>query len=184
MMGVNGKSQVRNESKGEKTNMNNRQRVKNQFRNRWKSNVKSLSSRTRGAALDRAWVLANHKFMSLHAAALFPYYIDHIAKLFGRQPVEMTLPVFGWEVFFFIVLTYVTWHLSVTIHEMGHYFVAVRAKALHEPSQSNGEVMLKRSFIGRIPWIFNMFFKIPWGRFEGIKKTILACRSQANEDVP
>jgi len=134
-------------------------------------NRQNLRNRTNGATLDRAWVLANHKFMSLHAAALFPYYIDSIAKLFSGQAAGMAVPIFGWEVLFFVMMTYVTWHLAVAIHEMGHYFVAVRAKALHELSQSNGEAMLRKSFITRIPWIVNMFVKIPWGRFEGINKT-------------
>ena len=128
-------------------------------------------SRTGGAALDRAWILANHKFMSLHAAALFPYYIDSIAKMLGTRPAEMTIPVFGWEVLFFLVMTYVTWHFAIAIHEIGHYLVAVKAKALHEPSQSHGEEKLKKSFISRFPWMLFMFFNIPWGKFEGIKKT-------------
>lgn len=133
--------------------------------------LKNFTARPAGAALDRAWVLANHKFMSLHAAALFPYYIDSIAKLFGEHPAQMKLPIFGFEVIFFIIMTYVTWHLAVTIHELGHYLVAVKAKALHEPSQSNGEAMLKKSFTRQIPWFFGMFVKIPWDKFEGIKKT-------------
>jgi len=123
------------------------------------------------AALDRPWILANHKFMSLHAAALFPYYIDSIKNLFAPDQPSMALGVFHWEVAFFLVMTYVTYHVAISVHEMGHYFSAVKARGLHEPSQSLGETRLKQPFLQRLPWIVGMFLAIPWGKFDGIKKS-------------
>ena len=36
-----------------------------------------------GGSLEKGWVIANHIFMSIHAAFLFPYYIDRILAGLG-----------------------------------------------------------------------------------------------------
>src|ERR1700757_3898255 len=88
----------------------------------------SLGSLSRNSfpnrAKPRAWIIANHKLVSFHAAFLtsllsIPPYVGSRFNVLR----EMFLSV---EVVISSVMWYVAWHSNIAIHEIGHYLTAVK----------------------------------------------------------
>jgi len=123
---------------------------------------------TARAYLERGWVIANHKLVSFHAA-----FISSVLSLPAAVTGKLATLKFMFlsrETFISLVVLYLSWHVSIAIHEMGHYLTAVRLTALNASSQRAADAMAGKGFWPRLKWYARMFLAIPWGKFEGVKK--------------
>src|SRR5512146_3464813 len=79
-------------------------------------------------ALDRGWIIANHKLVSFHAAFLTSL-LSISTDVASRFDVirQMFLSV---EVVISAVMWYLAWHSNIALHEMGHYLTAVKTNNL------------------------------------------------------
>ena len=119
-------------------------------------------------SLERGWVIANHKLVSFHAAFIssvlsLPAAVE--GKLETLQFMFLSL-----ETIVSIVILYLSWHVGIAIHEMGHFLKAAKLTALNKDSQEKADAMEKKGFAARLAGYANMFLRIPWGKFDGVKK--------------
>jgi enolase len=133
-----------------------------------------------GAAgyLERGWVIANHKLVSFHAA-----FISSILSLPAKDLNDLVaaggnvkrgvLEFMFWplhsEVWISLIVLYLSWHIGIAIHEMGHFLTASKLTALNKSSQEKADAILKGGG-GKFGWYARMFLLIPWGKFYGVKK--------------
>ena len=125
--------------------------------------------------LERGWVIANHKLVSFHAA-----FISSVLSVPGdvQSKFETLRFMFvSWETFISLAIWYLSWHIGIAIHEMGHFLTAVRLTALNKDSQEKANAIVQASpersrggGKGKLGWYAKMFLLIPWGRFYGVKK--------------
>jgi len=125
---------------------------------------------TKGRAagyLERGWVIANHKLVSFHAA-----FISSVLSVPAdvQSKIETLRFMFvSWETFVSLIIWYLSWHIGIAIHEMGHFLTAVKLTALNKDSQEKADAVVKGKQ-GKLGWYAKMFLLIPWGRFYGVKK--------------
>jgi len=125
--------------------------------------------------LDRGWVIANHKLVSFHAAFISSLLSLPALDLAQRAAEGANLK---FEILRFVflspetiisaIMVYVSWHVGIAIHEMGHYLTAAKLNALNKDSQAAADKVLREG--GKVGWYLRMFLTIPWGKFEGVKK--------------
>ncbi len=91
----------------------------------------------KGSFLTKHHVLGVHMFMSVHAAFLFPYYINEYIIAGILHPLGI-MPLFSinfsniWLLLEVELITaYLSWHLGIYHHERGHYLEAVELNALN-----------------------------------------------------
>jgi len=135
--------------------------------------------RPAGAAgyLERGWVIANHKLVSFHAAfisSVLSLPADKLKDLAGAADVNIKLEVLkfmflSWETVVSLIILYLSWHISIAIHEMGHFLTAVKLTALNKNSQEKADAVIQGGG-GKFGWYAKMFLLIPWGKFYGVKK--------------
>jgi len=119
-----------------------------------------------GAFLERGWVIANHKLVSFHAAFISST-LSLPAGVAGK--LETLRFMFASpEVFISLAILYLSWHIGIAVHEMGHFLTAVKLTALNKDSQQKADAVVQGG--GRIGWYVRMFLLIPWGKFYGVKK--------------
>lgn len=138
--------------------------------------TQSCESTKRGLNLERGWVIANHKLVSFHAAFissvlnLQPYKLSELAEQGANLKIEVLRFVFAsWETVVSVIILYLSWHIGIAIHEMGHFLTAVELTALNKNSQEKADTVVKRDG-NKFGWYAQMFLLIPWGRFYGVKK--------------
>ena len=130
-----------------------------------------LPTRQPGAYLEKGWVIANHKLVSFHAA-----FISSVLSLpIGEHAVQGKLATLkfmflSWETVVSAVILYISWHVAISIHELGHYVTAIKLNALNQDSQAEAEEMAGKSAVSKFIWYAKAFLKIPWGKFAGVKK--------------
>jgi enolase len=73
------------------------------------------------------------------------------------------------EVIVSLAILYLSWHIGIAIHEIGHFLTAVRLTALNKASQEKADAVMQAGG-SRIGWYMQMFLLIPWGKFYGVKK--------------
>ncbi len=120
------------------------------------------------AYLERGWVIANHKLVSFHAAfisSVMNLPADAVGKL-----KTLKFMFLSWETIVSAVILYLSWHIGIAIHELGHYLTAGKLTALNKTSQEHYDAMKDKSFGSKLLWLAKAFLLIPWGRFEGVKK--------------
>lgn len=129
----------------------------------------SKSQRIDSAAgyLERGWVIANHKLVSFHAAFISSV-MSVPADVEGKLQTLRFMFV-SWETFVSLIIWYLSWHISIAIHEMGHFLTAVELTALNKDSQEKANAVVQGGG-GKFGWYVKMFLLIPWGRFYGVKK--------------
>jgi len=119
-------------------------------------------------ALDRGWIIANHKLVSFHAAFLtsllsIPPDIssraDVLRAMFGS--IEVVASAAMW---------YLAWHVNIAVHEMGHYLAALKTNNLRPELIPSAKARMESGFFGRLLFYVEMFLKIPWGAFKGVTK--------------
>jgi enolase len=124
-----------------------------------------------GGALEKGWVIANHIFMSVHAAFLFPYYIDRILAGLGVTNRIAILPEsFPIEAITGLAYAFATFYIAVGWHERGHYLEAVRQITLNNKYLAAAQKRAKQGPASRFFWNLEMLVKIPVGAFHGINK--------------
>ena len=128
--------------------------------------------------LERGWVIANHKLVSFHAA--------FISSILSLPAVELTrlaaegknvkyevlnfmFSPLNIEVWISLTVLYMSWHIGIAIHEMGHFLTAVKLTALNKDSQEKADAIIQ-SGQGKFGWYAKMFLLIPLGKFYGVKK--------------
>ncbi|HUU92167.1 MAG TPA: hypothetical protein VM238_13285 [Phycisphaerae bacterium] len=128
-----------------------------------------------GGYLERGWVIANHKLVSFHAAFISSVLSLPVAELAERAVAGANLKFevlhfmfLSWETVASLIFLYCSWHISIAIHEMGHYLTAVKLTALNKNAQEAADKIVQEG--GKIGWYLRMLLLIPWGKFEGVKK--------------
>jgi len=146
------------------------------FVSRPSSFVSRASSIGPSCYLERGWVIANHKLVSFHAAFISSVLSLPVAELkqLAEQGANLKLEVLrfmfmSWETFVSLIVLYLSWHISIAIHEMGHFLTAVKLTALNKASQEKADAAVKGGG-SKIGWYAQMLLLIPWGKFYGVKK--------------
>lgn len=117
--------------------------------------------------LHSGWVIANHILVSFHVA-----FISSVlcipAALHGKGVLGFvfTSP----DTIISAIFWFLSFHAGVAVHEMGHYLQAVRLNALSEKILPQAQQRMRSPFLSRIFWRLEMFVKIPYGIFVGVKK--------------
>jgi len=121
--------------------------------------------------LERGWVIANHKLVSFHAA-----FISSVLSLpTGTAAIQGKLATLQFmfvsvELFISLIILYLSWHIGIAIHEMGHFLTAAKLTALNKDSQAEADRMAQAGAGAKLTWYIKMFLLIPHGKFSGIKK--------------
>lgn len=132
------------------------------------SPAKRFCEEKTGMFLERGWVIANHKLVSFHAA--FVSSVLSLPDAIHGKLATLKFMFLSWETFVSLVILYLSWHIAIAVHEMGHFFKAAKLTALNEDSQAMADSMVGKSTGDKAIWYAKMFIKIPWGKFTGIKK--------------
>src|SRR4030042_193909 len=127
--------------------------------------------------LERGWVIANHKLVSFHAAfisSILSLPAAALATAAANPDVNIKLEVLrfvfvSWETIISIAIWYVSWHIGIAIHEMGHFLTALKLTALNKEPQEKAEAVVQGGS-SKIGWYAQMFLLIPWGKFYGVRK--------------
>ena len=135
-----------------------------------KRNLKSQISNLKLLAgnLERGWVIANHKLVSFHAA--FISSVMNLPPTVEGKLATLKFMFLSWETIVSAVIVYLSWHIGIAIHELGHYLTAGKLTALNKTSQEHYDAMKDKSLSAKLPWLAKTFLLIPWGKFEGVKK--------------
>jgi enolase len=121
-----------------------------------------------GAYLERGWVIANHKLVSFHAA--FISSVMNLPETVEGKLATLKFMFLSAETIVSAVIVYLSWHIGIAIHEMGHYLTAAKLTALNKDSQEEADGMVGKDFMSKAIWYAKMFATIPWDKFEGVKK--------------
>lgn len=117
--------------------------------------------------LHSGWVIANHILVSFHVA--FISSVLCIPK--GLQGKEVLGFVFtSFDTIISAIFWFISFHTGIAIHEMGHYLRAVKLNALNENILPAAKLRYKSRGLPKLFWYLEMFIKIPYGKFRGIKK--------------
>jgi len=125
--------------------------------------------------LDRGWVIANHKLVSFHAAFISSVLSLPVAALAEKAAAGANLKFevlrfmfLSEETLISLAMLYLSWHVGIAIHEMGHFLTAAKLTALNKDSQEEADRIMQSG--GKVGWYVKMFLLIPWGKFSGVKK--------------
>jgi len=140
------------------------------------SNKKGKAARAAGY-LERGWVIANHKLVSFHAAfisSVLSLPAAALATAAADPETNIKLEVLkfmflSWETVVSVIILYLSWHIGIAIHEMGHFLTAVKLTALNKDSQDKADAVIQGGG-GKFGWYAKMLLLIPWGKFYGVKK--------------
>ncbi|MEN6333850.1 MAG: hypothetical protein ABFE01_06275, partial [Phycisphaerales bacterium] len=129
-----------------------------------------------GGYLERGWVIANHKLVSFHAA--------FISSILSLPAVELTRQAAAganiksvvlnfmfsplhMELWISLAVLYLSWHIAIAIHEMGHFLTAARLTALNKDSQEKADAAMKSG--NKFGFYAQMLIGMPWGKFYCVK---------------
>ena len=121
-----------------------------------------------GGYLERGWVIANHKLVSFHAA--FISSVMNLPETVEGKLATLKFMFLSMETIVSAVIVYLSWHIGIAIHEMGHYLTAAKLTALNKDSQEAADAMAEKDPLSKAMWYAKMFITIPWAGFEGVKK--------------
>jgi len=121
-----------------------------------------------GGYLERGWVIANHKLVSFHAA--FISSVMNLPPSVQGKMATLKFMFLSWETIVSCIVLYLSWHIGIALHELGHYLTAGKLTALNKTSQEHYDAMKDKPFGVKFPWLAKAFLLIPWGKFEGVKK--------------
>jgi enolase len=134
-----------------------------------RSSAPRATIRTRaGGHLERGWVIANHKLVSFHAA--FISSVLNLPETVHGKMATLQFMFLSLETIISAMVLYLSWHIGIAIHEMGHFMTAAKLAALNKDSQEQADSMKEASFGVKFAWYAKMFLTIPWGGFGGVKK--------------
>ena len=138
--------------------------------------IRGKKQDTAAGYLEHGWVIANHKLVSFHAAfisSVLSLPAAALATAAADPEVNIKLKVlkfmfFSWETIVSLIILYLSWHIAIAIHEMGHFLTAVKLTALNQDSQEKAEKALAGG--GKFGLYAQMLLLIPHGKFYGVKK--------------
>jgi enolase len=120
------------------------------------------------AALQEGWVIANHILVSFHVA--------FISSVLSLPPTSL----FKWNVLRFVfasadtavsaLFMYLSFHVCVALHEMGHFLTAARLDALDERVLRHVKERTRRSRPLRWLYYLELLVTIPLGRAFGVTR--------------
>lgn len=117
--------------------------------------------------LHSGWVIANHILVSFHVA--FISSVLCIPKeLYGKEVLGFVFTSF--DTIISAIFWFISFHTGIAIHEMGHYLRAVKLNAINETILPAAQKRYKSSGFAKLLWYIEMFLKIPYGKFRGVKK--------------
>jgi len=139
--------------------------------------IRGRTQNTAAGYLERGWVIANHKLVSFHAAfisSVLSLPAAALATAAADPEANIKLEVLkfmflSWETIVSLIILYLSWHIGIAIHEMGHFLTAVKLTALNKDSQEKADAVMQ-SGGSKFGWYTTMFLQIPWGKFYGVKK--------------
>jgi len=136
---------------------------------RWNELANRMLTKVKAAGyLERGWVIANHKLVSFHAA--FISSVMNLPATVEGKLETLKFMFLSWETIVSLCLLYLSWHIGIAIHEMGHFLTAGKLTALNKTPQEHYDAMKDKSFGAKFSWLAKAFLLIPWGKFEGVKK--------------
>jgi enolase len=118
--------------------------------------------------LERGWVIANHILVSFHVA-----FISSVLCIPANAADKGDVLRFIFaspETLVSVLFWYTTWHVGIAVHEMGHYLKAVDLNSLKRSLLADAQRSRHAPMATRIAWYAGMFVRIPWGRFNGVRK--------------
>jgi enolase len=121
-----------------------------------------------GAQLQEGWVLANHILVSFHAAFISSVLALPNADVSRGEVLEFIFV--SEETVVSALFVYLTFHVAVAFHELGHFLTAARLNALNESIAGEVQAGLARGGLGRWLYLLRVFALAPWGRATGIKR--------------
>jgi enolase len=120
------------------------------------------------AALQEGWVIANHILVSFHVA--------FISSVLSLPPASL----FKWHVLRFVfaspdtlvsaLFMYLSFHVCIALHEMGHFLAAARLDALNERVLLQAKERMRGSLPFRWLYYLELFLNIPLGRAFGVTR--------------
>ena len=120
------------------------------------------------AALQEGWVIANHILVSFHVA--------FISSVLALPPTSLL----KWQVLRFVfaspetlvsaVFAYLSFHLCIALHEMGHFLTAARLDALNARALPHVKERLRRPRPFRWLYYLELLARIPVGRAFGVTR--------------
>ncbi len=121
--------------------------------------------RWRPGLLEAGWVLANHKLVSFHAA-----FLSSLLMLIPKEGNWTHWQVLRFmflspEVLFSAGILYLSWHVNIAVHELGHYVSAVKTNNLRDHYLEQA-----RARLGSVGWYLRGLLTIPYGKFPGVMK--------------
>jgi len=120
------------------------------------------------AYLQEGWVLANHILVSFHAA-----FISSVLVLpsMDVSKVEVLRFIFvSPETLVSALFLYISFHVGIAVHEIGHFLTAARLNALNDSIAAQVDAELQRRGVQRWLYLAKLFVLAPWGRATGIKR--------------
>jgi len=127
--------------------------------------------------LERGWVIANHKLVSFHAAFISSVLSLPAAELTERAAageniksvvLSFMFSPFHMELWISLAILYLSWHIAIAVHEMGHFLTAAKLTALNKDSQEKADAAMKSG--NKFGFYAQMLVGIPWGKFYGVRK--------------
>jgi len=120
------------------------------------------------ALLQEGWVLANHILVSFHAAFISSVLVlpsmdvskDEVLRFIFVSPETVVSAFF----------VYISFHVGIAIHEIGHFLTAARLNALNDSVAEEVNADLLRRGAQRWFYLVKLFVLAPWGRAIGIKR--------------
>jgi len=121
-----------------------------------------------GAFLQEGWVLANHILVSFHAAFISSVLVlpsidvskDEVLRFIFVSPETVVSALF----------VYISFHVCIAVHEIGHFLTAARLNALNDSIAEQVDIELHRRGAQRWSYLAKLFVLAPWGRATGIKR--------------
>jgi hypothetical protein len=125
--------------------------------------------------LERGWVIANHKLVSFHAAFISSVLSLPVKELSEKALAGANLKLevlkfmfLSAETIVSLAILYLSWHIAIAIHEMGHFLTAAKLTALNKDTQEKADAALKSG--NKFGLYAQMLLLIPWGKFYGVRK--------------
>ena len=120
------------------------------------------------ARLQEGWVIANHILVSFHVA--FISSILAIPEAAASKTEVLRFIFVSPETIISAVFTYLPFHSSIALHELGHFLEAARLRALNDSIQEQVEAKLAAPRSARWLYLLQLLIDIPYGRAVGVKR--------------
>jgi enolase len=120
------------------------------------------------AYLQEGWVIANHILVSFHVA--FISSVLAIPDTAASREAVLHFIFLSPETIVSAIFTYLVFHTAIALHELGHFLEAARLRALSDSIQDAVDARLSAPLSKRIPYLLEMFLRIPYGSAVGVKR--------------